>query len=557
MKRDIAQLSTGVYDVLIIGGGIYGAWTAWDAALRGLSVALVDKGDFGSATSSNTMKIIHGGLRYLQQADFGRMRESIRERKILMKVAPYLVHPLPFLMPTYGHFMKSKEIMSIALMINGIIGFDRNWLIDPQKHLPRGLVISRDQCLRLFPGVNQEELTGGAVWYDCQVYNSERMILSILRSAEKAQAVLANYVEVTRFLLYGSRVIGVKARDVLTGDKLDIRARVVINTTGPWVNEVLHFLNGSYNRSPRVLLSKAMNIVVNRQLIPKYAVGVSSPFEFKNGNGVLNKGFRLLFIVPWREYSLIGTTYVPFDDSPNNLRVTERDIQNFIYEINRAYPAASLKRGDISFFHCGLLPMDGVGSGEVRLTKKYQIWDHAKFDGTEGLVSVIGAKYTTARAVAEKAIDLVFKKLGKKSPMCLTNVTPIYGGHIEQFSDFLTRETGKRERELDRDVIRHLIYNYGSEYHRVLKYINDNSDWKQTLDVSRVIKAEIVYGIREEMAQKLTDVVFRRTELGSGGNPGDTALKTCAAIMAKEFGWDEYRIQTEIGEVKAVFSTLD
>lgn len=556
MKRDITQLSGKVYDVLIIGGGIYGAWAAWDAALRGLSVALVDRRDFGSATSSNTMKIIHGGLRYLQQADFGRMRESIRERKIMMKVAPYLIHPLPFLMPTYGHFMKGKEIMSIALMINDIVGFDRNWLSDPQKHLPRGLVISRDQCLRLLPGINQKELTGGAIWYDCQVYNSERMILSVLRSAEKAQAVIANYIEVTGFLRCGNRVIGVKARDVLTGDDIDIRARVVVNTTGPWVNEVLRVLNGNYS-VPRILLSKAINIVVNRRLIPEYAVGVSSPFEFKNGDGIVNKGFRLLFIVPWHEYSLIGTTYVPFDDSPNNLSITEGDIQNFIYEINRAYPAAFLKREDISFFHCGLLPMDGVRGGEVRLTRKYQIWDHTKFDGTEGLISVIGVKYTTARAVAEKAIDLVFKKLGKRSPMCLTNVTPIYGGYIEQFSDFLTQETGKRERELDRDVIRHLIYNYGSEYHRVLKYINDNAGWKQTLDASsRVIKAEVIYGIREEMAQKLTDVVFRRTELGSGGNPGDTALKTCADIIAKELGWNEYRIQSEIGEVKAAFSTL-
>lgn len=554
MERDISQLSEKVYDVLIIGGGIYGAWAAWDAALRGLSVALVDKGDFGSATSSNTMKIIHGGLRYLQQADFIRMRQSIQERSILMSVAPHLVHPLPFLMPTYGHFMKSKEIMYFALKINSIIGFDRNRLNDPQKYLPGGLVISKSECIKLFPGVNEKELTGGAIWYDCQLYNSERMVLSILKSAERAGTALTNYVEVTGFLKYGNRVTGVKATDVLTKDELDIRAKVVVNTSGPWVNDVLHALNGFY-RNPAILLSKAMNIVVNRQLIPKYAVGLSSPFEFTNGDNVVNKGSRLIFITPWRAFSLIGTTYVPFDDNPNNLRITEKDIQNLIDEANKAYPAASLKQKDISFFHGGLLPMDSSSSSEVRLTKKYQIWDHAKFDGIEGLISVVGVKYTTARSVIEKAIDLVLKKLGKKTSRCLTKTTPVHGGHIERFRDFLARETEKREWDFDNEVIKHLVYNYGSEYPGVLKYIDDNSDWKRTLDgSSQVIGAEVVYGIREEMAQKLTDVVFRRTELGSSGNPGENALKACADIMERELDWDKARTQRELDETRAAFS---
>ena len=555
MKRDINQLSRTVYDVLIIGGGIYGAWACWDAALRGLSVALVDKGDFGSATSSNTMKIIHGGLRYLQQADLSRMRQSISERTILMKVAPHLVHPLPFLLPTYGHFMKSKEIMSLALKISSIIGFDRNQLNDPQKYLPGGLVVSKSECIRLFPGVDQKELTGGAIWYDCQIYNSERMILSILRSAAMRGATLANYVEVTGFLKYGNCVAGVKARDVLTKDELYIRAKVVVNTSGPWVNDVLHLLDNNYE-NPRILLSKAINIVVNRQLIPTYAVGISSPFEVKNVDGVVNKGFRLLFITPWRDCSLIGTAYFPYDGDPNNLRITEKDIQDFIDEVNKAYPVASLKREDVSFFHVGLLPMDSGSRGDVKLSKKYQIWDHNKLDGIEGLISVVGVKYTTARAVVEKAIDLVFEKLEKKTPMCLTKDTSVYGGNIERFSDFLAREEVNREWGLDSEVTRHLVYNYGSEYVSILNYINNNSDCKHTANgSSQVIKAEVVYGIREEMAQKLTDIVFRRTELGSAGNPGEVALNACAAIMAKELSWDPSRIQSELQEVKSIFST--
>lgn len=553
MKRDLVQLSKNVHDLLIIGGGVYGVWTAWDAALRGLSVALVDKGDFGSATSSNTMKIIHGGLRYLQHADFSRMRQSMRERMVLMRIAPHLVHPLPFLMPTYGHFMQGKEIMSLALIINDLICFDRNQLKDPEKHLPRGRVISKGECIRLFPGVKEKGLTGGVIWYDCQMYNSERLLLSILRSAEKAGATLANYVEVIGFIKYGSRVMGVKARDVITEEELDINAKLIVNTSGPWVEHVLSFLNG-YNKSHRDLLSKAMNVVVKRQLIPKYAVAVSSKSEYRDDDSIISKGSRLFFITPWRDYSLIGTTYTPYVGDPNDFKVTEKDIEGFINEFNQAYPVACLKREDVSFFHGGLLPMDGNSGSNVRLTKKYRIRDHIE-DGIEGLISVIGVKYTTARAVAEETVDLVFRKLGRKASRCLTEVTPVNGGYIERFTDFLAKETEKKSQELDAKVIRHLVYNYGSEYSEVLRYLDENPDLGKTVnDTFQVIKAEALHGVREEMAQKLADVILRRTELGSADNPGDKALKTCALIMARELGWNETRIQRELDETKAVFS---
>lgn len=556
MKRNITELSNNVYDLIIIGGGIYGAWAAWDAALRGLSVALLEKRDFGSATSSNSLKVIHGGLRYLQYAGFRRMRKSIYERATLMRVAPHIVHPLPFLMPTYGHLMKSKEIMSLALMMNDIIGFDRNRVKDPEKYLPGGRVISKEECLRVFPGVYEEGLTGGAIWYDGQMYNSERMLFSVLRSAEKAGAALANYVEVTGFLKYRDRIIGVKARDVFTGEELDIRAKITLNTSGPWVNHVLCLLNGNY-RNQRVFLSKTMNVVVKRQLIPKYAVGVWSKYKFKDRDAVLSKGSRLLFIVPWREFSLIGTTHVPYEGSPNDFRITEKDIQDFIEEINGAYPTAALKREDISFFHGGLLPMNGSDdAGDVSLVKECMIYDHMKDDGIDGLVSLVGVKYTEARGAAEKVIDLVFKKMERKPSRCLTNIIPVYGGNIEKFAVFLSQEKEKGVWGLDAEVIEHMVYNYGSEYPKVLRYIDENPEWAQKItNTSQVIKAEVFHGIREEMAQKLADIVLRRTELGSAGNPGDQALMTCAAIMARELDWNEARTQSEVKEVKAIFST--
>jgi glycerol-3-phosphate dehydrogenase len=255
---------------------------------------------------------------------------------------------------------------------------------------------------------------------------------------------------------------------------------------------------------------------------------------------------------------LIGTTHAPYEGNPNDFRITEKDIEGFIEEVNQAYPTAALEREDVSFFHGGLLPMNGTNNntGHVSLVKQYQIYDHMKDNGVDGLVSVVGVKYTEARGVAEKVIDLVFEKMGKKPPRCLTNVTPVYGGQIERFNDFLAGETKKKLCGLSAEVIWHLVYNYGSEYTRVLEYINENPELGQTItNTSQVVKAEVIHGIQEEMAEKLADMVLRRTELGSAGDPGDETLKTCATTMARELDWDKARVQREIEEVKAIFST--
>ena len=193
MKRDPSQLANANYDLLIIGAGINGACAAWDATLRGLSVAIIDKGDFGAATSANSLKFIHGGLRYLQKADIQRTRMSIKERSILLRIAPNFIHPIPCLIPTYGHYKRGKEIMQLAFKINDFFGFDRNSHIAPDKHIPNGKVISKDECLKLFPHFNKNGLTGGAMWYDCQVRNSERLTLSFLLSAANAGVDLCNY----------------------------------------------------------------------------------------------------------------------------------------------------------------------------------------------------------------------------------------------------------------------------------------------------------------------------------------------------------------------------
>jgi glycerol-3-phosphate dehydrogenase len=563
MKRNLAALTNIHYDVLIIGGGIYGAWTAWDAAQRGLSVALVEKGDFGCATSSNSLKIVHGGLRYLQHADFKRMRESIRERSTLMRVAPHLVHPLPCLMPAYGHGAKGREALWAAMKMNDVMSFDRNaQLDDPQKHIPPGRIVSADEVRRLVPEVETKNLTGGALWYDGQTYNTERLLFSILHSAAKAGAEAANYAEVIGFEKQHNRLAAARVKDALTGNELTIRAKLFVNTCGPWVDLLLKRVEGRKPDTRKFLPSKTMNLVVKRQLIPEYAVGVSSKFEFKDQDAIISKGSRALFIVPWRDCSLVGTTHAPFAGEASDFKITEEDVLTFMNELNAAYPPAALKREDISFFYGGLLPMEPSNGhhGDVRLVKHYTLCDHQQEDGWQDLISVVGVKYTTARDVAEKTVDLVFKKLGKPPLRCHTHDIPLHGGEIRRFTEFVNQETARPPFGLPPAVVKPLVLNYGSAYGEVLKHLDADKIPQGGTPVApgcSVLKSEVLYNIREEMAQKLSDVIRRRTELGSAGYPGDAAVENAAAIMAAELGWNAGRMQQEINEVKAIYSTAD
>ncbi|MFQ5627256.1 MAG: glycerol-3-phosphate dehydrogenase/oxidase [bacterium] len=555
MKRNIANLAAQEYDIIIIGGGIYGAWAAWDAALRGLSVALLEKSDFGAATSSNSMKIIHGGLRYLQHLDFKRMRESIRERTILMRVAPHLVHPLPCLMPTYGHGLKGREVMSIVLFLNDLISYDRNRLGDPKKHIPGGKTYSRAELKSLLPGIPEKRLTGGAQWYDCQIYNSERLMLSLLHGAVDKGAHIANYAQVIDFIHKENRIIGVKVRDCETSRNYNVFGKVVLNTSGPWINKTLGMLNG-FQSSEKTPIAKGINLIVNRQLIPKFGVGVPSTVTYQDADAVFNKGSRFLFFTPWRKYTILGTTYFPFSGDENNFAITEKDICGLLDEFNQAYPAMQVKREEISSFHAGMLPAtaNGKDNAEVNAEKQFRLIDHKKASGLEGLISVLGVKYTTARDVSSKAVDLAVKKLPQKGVKSRTASEPIPGGNIEIFEDYLTQETAKRPWGLAEQVAKHLVYNFGSRYTVILQYLRENETWSKPVSTSEeVIIAEVVHGVREEMALTLDDVIKRRTELGSAACPDDISLQKCAEIMAIELGWDTQKIAEEITATKASY----
>ena len=546
MTRDLDRLANQEHDVVIIGGGIYGACAAWEAALRGLQVALVEQGDFGQATSANSQKIVHGGLRYLQSLDFARMRESIRERRSLLRVAPHLVHPLPFVIPTYHGRLRSKGVMAMALRLNDLVSWDRNrGLDDPERRIPPARVISREECLRLIPGVRAEGLTGGALWYDGQIEDSERLTLAFVRSAAAAGATVANYVEVTGLLRNASgAVCGVHAQDRGEGRRaLEVRGRVVLNTSGPWVQHVLGSLNG-HRPARRTRFLKTVNLLTRPLTNQAVAFGIASPPGWQ-----LTPGF--FFFTPWRDCTIIGSTYTPYTGRPEDCQVNEQEIEAFLGAINRAYPSVRLGRRDVHMAHAGLLP---AGPDGCRLQRSYRLVDHARQHGLKGLVSVVGVKYTTARDVAEKAVDLVCAKLGKRTGRGLSRSTPLVDGAIPLMGDFLGSALREPLWGLDGFVITHLVQQYGTAYEQVLRLLRENLAWLEPLDTGLPsIKAQVVYAIRDEMAITLADVVFRRVGLGSAGFRGMRALDACAQVMAQELGWDDGRRKAELRTVEALF----
>jgi glycerol-3-phosphate dehydrogenase len=558
MIRNPKQLTEKEFDVAIVGAGIYGATAAWEAASRGLSVALLDRGDFGGFTSANSLKTVHGGLRYLQTLDVERVRESVRERRILLKIAPHLVRPLCCVMPTYGHMMKSKWVMRFGMLANDILSIDRNRGLDPGSRIPSGKVISKQECLGIVPGIDGTRVTGAAMWSDAQMASSERLLMSFVLSAVRAGATAVNYAEVTGFSSSKNRIHGLRVKDGLSGGEIEVRAKIVLNAAGGFVDKVLaRAIPGITHK--KIHLSTAMNLVLDKKLLPGCAAGVTSRFSHIRKDGRAHRGSRVLFIAPWGEFTLIGTHHRPYAGDPDGLAVTEDEIGEFLGEAARAYPGTVLDRRDVTFFHKGFLPMDGVNpkTGEVQLAKHYRIHDHARENGVEGLVSVVGVKYTTARDVAQKTVDLLFRKLRKERRKSVSRETPISGGDIQRFGKFQEKVAESAPFGLPRKITDRLTIHYGTDYPNILKCIEKNPELGGTVPGSdKVIAAEIVHAVREEAAVKLADVILRRTGLGAGRNPGAACLAFCAGLMAVELGWDKSRIEREIRETESCYRTV-
>jgi glycerol-3-phosphate dehydrogenase len=482
--RDLPRLAEREFDVLVVGGGIYGLTIAYDAAQRGLSVALVDRGDFGAATSFNHLKTIHGGLRYLQTADIRRMRESIRERRTFARIAPRWVAPLAFAMPTGASLSRNPIALRTALAFDAVVARDRNDGVDSVHHLPAGHIVAGSECRELFDGAIRT-VASAAVWHDYRTVNGDRLTLAFAKGAAAHGAALANYTEATGPLKGGSQLGGVRARDLLTGDTFEIRARAVVNAAGPW-GAVLFARSGERTRWP---LLKAMNLVTSRPARRMALVGAT-----RAGRG--------LVLLPWQGRTLVGTSESSDLRHPDDQHARRDEVAAFLADINETFPALGLKMDEVTLVHRGIVPAAGRVA-PVSLLGHSRIVDHAP-DGTSDLISVVGVKYTTARVVAERVVDLLVRKLGRSAAPCRTAATVL-------------PEAGLNERD-PQDPIAHAV--------------------------------------REEMAQTLCDVVIRRTGLGAADYPGDAVANDAAARVQPLLGWSEERTRGEVEALKRFYAIV-
>jgi glycerol-3-phosphate dehydrogenase len=535
MQRALSRLSNESFDVLIVGGGATGCFTARDAALRGLCVALVEARDFASATSVHNSKLAHGGLRYLRNFEISLVRESLRERLGLMRMAPHLVRPLPFLLPLYHAGILERAKLEAGLTLYDLLSFDRNRLADPGQHLPGHHWINRKDALTREPVLAGDGFEGAFEYHDAQMYSPERIALENLVDADANGAAIANYVTAEKLLLRDGKVEGCTVRDTMTGACFDIRAKTVLVAAGPWADLFLEQATGS-QAAHRLIRSKGIHLMVPE--ISKAALTIEA-------------GGGHLFALPWRGHTLLATTDTEFTGDPATVAVTESDIDGFLATFRKYLPAAALPRDSVEFFYAGLRPLVSDGSKDsYNVSRRAELIDHGKEGSMDGLFSALGGKYTTSRDLAEKVTDALVKKLCRKSPACATAKTALPGGRFDRFDDLVR---GYQKTWPGLSAMRHLAHMLGARLPLALKgaRLTDLVPLSQSGDTP----AQIAFALKEEMALTLEDVVMRRTGLGQFGKPASGVLEKAASQMAVHLGWDDSRKATEIAGLDRIYRT--
>jgi glycerol-3-phosphate dehydrogenase len=535
--RDLTRLVETSYDLLVIGGGIYGLTIAYEAASRGLRTALVEAGDFGSGASFNHQKTVHGGLRSLQTGSLRMARESILERRALARIAPWLLRPLPFIIGTYRGGARGRLAIRAAFKLDSWLARDRNEAVEPELHLPKARLLSKAATLRLFPGIRQEKLTGAAQWYDYQMVEADRLTLAFAAAADRAGADLATYVEALAPIKEGTRITGMTARDRLTGKDLSVRARITVNAAGAHAGTIM----AAFGVSRTVSLLKAINLVTSK---PASDIAL----------GARTSRGQMLTLVPWRGRAIVGTGQSRSLVLPGDANVTAREVETFVGEANEAFPALHLTAADVTLVHRGVVPGRLNKTGETELQPAPSIYDHAA-DGAPGAMTVIGVKYTTARRVAQRATDLAARSLGVRLPPSRTATVILPGAGIADH-EALTIETARALKfDVPLAVIRHLIARYAERSADIIKLMHERADLRAPVTPGvETLGAEVVHVIRAEMAMRLSDIVIRRTGLGNAARPGMDAIKACARIAAGELEWDKDRSEEEIAAVDRFYA---
>jgi glycerol-3-phosphate dehydrogenase len=514
------------YDIVVVGGGINGAGIARDAALRGLRVLLLEKYDFGGATSAWSSRLIHGGLRYLEYAEIPLVFESLHERRRLRQLAPHLVERLRLTIPIYKQSRRGKLMIRL-----GMIAYD---LLSIGKKVPRHRMMSRDELIAAEPGINQEGLLGAAEYYDAQVTYIERLVLENIIGAHEAGAEVRNYCPAIGINVSQRKVQSLHFMEQGSDQETEVTTRLVINAAGPWVDRVLATVNREISRFMGG--TKGSHIVVGSFAgAPKSAFYVEAAADG-----------RPFFIIPWNQQYLIGTTDIRYHGDPADVRASEDEIRYLLDETNRVFPSAQLTQDDIHYAYAGVRPLPLRKKGpESAITRKHIIKKHRRI--AKGLISIIGGKLTTYRNLAEQAVDLAVRVLKSDAERCVTRSLPLPGA---------TRMEEAREKLRDlhylSDVgIQRLLGIYGGRASQLAELASSEPQLARTLDDEEsVLAAEVVFALRHEFAANLVDIVHRRLMIGLSADQGAGISEEIADIAAREANWSDVETERQLSELR-------
>ena len=521
----MADRPSSSYDLIVVGAGINGVGIALDAALRGLRVVLVEMDDICSGVSAWSGRLVHGGLRYLEHYDFGLVRESLVERERLFQNAPHLVLPVPLLMPTFAHNRRSGWLVELGMMLYDTLSLRKT----PPAHRHLG----RSKTQARFPGISPEGLKGAALFYDGQVELAERLCLEIALDASDHGAELVLHTRVDAPIVEDGRVVGVHATSTSTGEEVELRAPVVYNVAGPWIDRV--FIGDTVPVQPRLNGgAKGSHLVVDR--FPGAPEDVVYYESRRDG--------RLVLVIPWMGRVMIGTTDVRFEDDPGGARCDIGEAEYLLDEVNALIPEAKLSIDDVLYTLSGVRPLPyepGVPASSI--TRTHVLHDHAG-SGLAGLVTVVGGKLTTYRQLAEDAVDDVMRRLGRHDPGCATRRRPLPGAVGLNAPRLRAELLGRRASPAVAD---RLLRIYGSAAQRVWSLAEADSALGRVVHpASGLLAAELVHAVTHERAVTLTDVLARRVMVAFEPGHGLEVVSELAEVVGERLGWDEHRRAAEV-----------
>ncbi len=529
MNRRLGDIHGQTFDLLVIGGGMAGAGIARDAALRGYRTLLLERKDFAYGTTGRSSKLIHGGLRYLELFDFGLVRESLRERERLQRLAPHLVRPLPFIVPVYRGAKRGMVTIRVGMKL-----YD---LLTPGKRTEHYRTMSREETLQRAPHLEPRELLGAGYYFDDLLLFPERLCLENVLSAQRWGAWIFNYAEataITRSPVPGPRSPwDIEVRDVLGGGMAEVTARVVVNAAGPWVDRIRRLAGVDRGRRC-VRTTKGVHFLLPR--ITDHAVYIAA-----------RRDERMFFVIPWREFSLVGTTDTDFDGDLDRLAATREDVQYLLQETQRVFPTAGVRQDSIAYTYAGVRPLAfEEGRSASAVSREHKVIS----EGEGGaFLSITGTKLTCYRSLAEQAVDRVGRLLGRPVP-CRTHGMALDGSdgdgtvEVRLWADVedLARRTG-----LDPEQIQNLVETYGRRFQSVLGIAERAPELRDRLCKQNPdIQAQLEYALEHELTETLTDFMLRRTGIGTSACMGKDCCERIAGWMGEVRGWDRRRVDREV-----------